>query len=281
MIEATADSLESNSCPSAEDLCAWFDGELVDDTIQKHVDSCPGCKSVVKSYKRIDTTIKENLERPTQRDMGILVRIKDSSMKEINRTRVPLFGTAAKIKALAFVLAIICLLGVIYITKNRPQTTTPTALPPEAVQVDPLIVHSGQVDKQIIDMFNTHKSQLTGLQLFAVGTNPERLETVGATDEDTQATAQITKTFSATEPSHPLKLLKPFLETAAREQLDEAIFETADYATVIVGVESEDQGKLLDELFGKLGCTFKSKADISPVSGKHNVRYSFILAEKK
>ena len=184
MIEATAESLESNSCPSPDELCAWFDGELVDDAIQKHVDTCPNCKSVIKSYKKIDSTIKENLERPTQRDLGLLVRIKDSSMQEINRSKVPLFGTAAKIKTFVFILAVVGLLGIIYVAKNRPAKTTSAAPPPEVVEVDPLIVHSGQIEKVVAELSKTHKPQLSNLKLLAVGTNPERLEPISKGDNE-------------------------------------------------------------------------------------------------
>jgi hypothetical protein len=53
-----------STCPPAEDLSAWHDGEVRNPEIGTHVQACPRCDAVVTFYGRVDAAVRAVMAPP-------------------------------------------------------------------------------------------------------------------------------------------------------------------------------------------------------------------------
>jgi hypothetical protein len=275
MTEETIDM--TTDCPSAEDLCAWFDNQLSDAEIDNHVNSCPQCKSIIKSYKRIDRQIKENVERPTQRDMGILVRIKDGSMKEITGGRgdswlTPIF----MIKILLSCAVIAGLLATIFLLPKRGGNGKDRK-PHKGIDIPPTVQIINKDDQAIMKLARDNAAAFETVDVLALGTNLEILDPISENAAPETYRAGLICMWSAEDPSNALRFFKALLAPKYHKALDEKILESSDYCTIILKLSSKEQRAQLNGLLKAIGCQHQGDSSVKTGSEANpNVRYSFI-----
>ncbi len=264
-------------CPSAENLCAWFDGQLESATIDAHVDSCPQCKSIIKSYKRIDRQIKENVERPTQRDMGILVRIKDGSMKEISRSSPASWLTPMiTVKILLSCVIIAGLLATIYFLPRRGGGTRKKER--KGIVVPPIVQSLSKDDKMLLDLAVANASQFESVNVMALGTNPEILDPIIEKMPEKELRPDLICMWETADPTNPLRFFKTLLASKFHKAFDDKILESSDYCTVILTLSDDAQREDLKKLLKMIGCTQISDSSVTEMpKTKQKVRFSFIL----
>jgi hypothetical protein len=266
---------DTTDCPSAEDLCAWFDGQLSSAAIDAHVDSCAQCKSIVKSYQRIDRQIKENVERPTQRDMGILVRIKDGSMNEINRSS-SWMTPMIMVKILLSCGIIIALLGTIYFLPKKGSNGKDTP-DRQGKYVPPTVQSISEDDKVLITLARENMATFETVEMVALGTNPEILDPFIEKTPEKELRPDLICVWSTQEPSMPLRFFKNLFSSKYHKVFDEKILASSDYCTVILTFSDDTQRTRLNDLLKGIGCTHESDSSVTklPATGQ-KIRFSFI-----
>jgi hypothetical protein len=80
-----ASSQHSENCPAIEALSAWHDGELVDDALAQHLESCEHCQEAVAFFQRADTYL-EDAGTPSPQ---VLARIQRRTRKAIEPPAKP------------------------------------------------------------------------------------------------------------------------------------------------------------------------------------------------
>ena len=76
--------VDAKVCPSEEDLIAWFDSELQDKALEKHLGECQSCNEKVRTYHKIDNLIQEDLTV----DGEVVLRIKRQTMNQIRKPAI-------------------------------------------------------------------------------------------------------------------------------------------------------------------------------------------------
>ncbi len=240
-----------SQCPSPDELSAYCDQQLDDPAIAAHVEGCANCKSIMKSYERINHKIQENLKQPTQRDMGILVRIKDESMREIKQSKPPLLGRGAYLKIF---LSVVIIAGLFYMinyfrdygTKPQLGQAEQPDLPKEDPNGDQGLPTTTEDDAELLKLASEHAEDFNDVQLLAFGTFEEQLRPIIGKKSipDVKVRETIERTWKVRDPAGPALFLKTLLGPDYRESFEQLMVEAGDRAIAVLLLPKNKVAKL-------------------------------------
>ena len=106
------DKSTESTCPSCEDLSAWFDEELENDSVGRHVMDCPACQKSVEDFQTLNDSIGDLIMVDIER----IHRIGSNCVSKIDteKPKAPTFLNPFWMKVAAGIL----IFGIVFLTKE-------------------------------------------------------------------------------------------------------------------------------------------------------------------